>query len=254
MNRKWVFAALLSAAAMSACKKSESGEGSLGYRIEATNLSSNLSTTTIKSASEVSVDVTTPGITWSSGSVTAGKISFEAKKGKNKEETNKEAIHLELVNPPTIDIFGLNTLLGNIQLPTGVYKEVELKILLKKSESAPSLLLEGKFKNGQAVETPLQFKLNDEVNLKIEHEDISATGVDFVSVINFELDKLFAQVTPAELNSATRTNGVIVISSTSNTALYTKVKTALASCPKGKLKDKKTDDADEKKRESERKK
>jgi len=248
MNRKWVFAALLSAAVMSTCKKSESGDGSLGYRIEATNLSSSFSTTT-KNTSEVSVDVTTPGITWASGTVTAGKISFEAKKG-----TNKEAVRMELVNPPAIDIFGLNTLLGNVQLPQGVYKEVELKILLKRSESTPTLLLEGKFKNGQAVETPLQFKLNDEVNLKIEHEDISATGVDFVSVINLELDKLFSQVTPAELNSATRTNGVIVISSTSNTALYTKVKTALASCPKGKLKDKKTDEADEKKRESERKK
>jgi hypothetical protein len=112
----------------------------------------------------------------------------------------------------------INTL-GTVTLAPGTYSEVEFKVELTPGTD-PALVLNGQFTSG-GITTPVLFKVNELLELKNEINNVVVTyNSTYSAVTTIDLSLISRGITEAMLNSATRTGGTIVISSTSNTGLY----------------------------------
>ena len=153
-------------------------------------------------------------IQWSSGYAWATEIKFEAKKSNN-EEVEYKTQALQKVN-----IFIPAISLGSISLPEGTYKEIEFKIETAPNGADAAFLLNGTYTNG-GVTTPVVFKVTAPLEVKTEKENFTITaGTNYTAITSFDLSLLSQGITEVMLNNATRTNGTIEISATSNTNLY----------------------------------
>lgn len=153
-------------------------------------------------------------ITWTSGFATPTLIKFEAKQGTSE-------IEYKSTNTAQVDLFATTPVyFGNFTLPSGTYNEIELKISLDKSGANPALQLNGQFVSG-GVTIPVTFTVNEPVELKTEQDSITVQDNNsFTSVTTFDLSTFTTGVTTAMLSGATLTGGTLVISSTSNAAIY----------------------------------
>lgn len=134
----------------------------------------------------------------------------------------------ELKQAVNVDLFNLSPLLGSITIPDGTYDEVELKLELKKSASAIPLTLKGSYTDANGAKIPVEFYFNEDFEVEVEAEDLVVNGnSDYLGLINVQLNKFMTNVISADLSSATKTAGVIVISDTSNMNLYAKLKANL---------------------------
>jgi len=78
--------------------------------------------------------------------------------------------------------------------------------------------------------------VNEDFEFKVKKEGASIdTTSDYTSLINLNLTLLMGGITSVDLNNATRTNGKIIISSTSNAILYSKINTNLSTCEETEL-------------------
>lgn len=213
---------------LAACNKDDSfGNGKLSYRINPSNFTSSIGL--IASASGLPVITNSnSSITWTSAGLNITEIDFEA-------ESNNNPIEYELKQAIRVDLLNLSPVLGNITLPVGSYDEVELKILLRKSATKEiPLTLKGTYTDSNGVKIPFEFYLNEDIDIEVEAEDIVIDGKsDYTGMINVQLNKFLTNITRTDLSTATKTEGVIVISSTSNADIYSKLKTnilAFADC------------------------
>lgn len=199
---------------MASCKKSEVGGGKLSYRIKTLNHTATISRG-LNNQNLISEGNT---ITWTSGSLNISKIDFEAKK------ENAE-IEYELKQLTTVDLLNLSPVLGSISIPDGDYKEVELKLELKKTTTgAVPLMLKGQYTDSNGVNTPIEFSFNENVEIKVEAKNVVISSTNYIAMINLQMNRFTTNVAVSDLSQATRTEGRIVISSTSNANLYNKVK------------------------------
>ena len=230
-----IFAVLALATGMvvTSCNKESSTPSksatALGVKIQATNKSFSL----LKSAL-----VTTPGFTWDSSFIVVSKIEFEAEKRESEMARDSSSVHFEWDGPKKIDLFNLNSVIGNISLLPGVYHEISIKIVALKADAgaSPVFYLSGTYTNSVDSVTPIVVIVNEDFEFKVKKEGagIDAT-TDYTSLINVNLTLLMGGITSAYLNSATRTNGKIIISSTSNATLYSKINTNLSTCEETEL-------------------
>ena len=207
---------------LSSCSKDEStADGNLSYKVKPANFTASVGSTVSGSGLVVNVN-TNSSLTWTSGNMYVSEIDFEAKK-------NKVEIEYELKNLFNIDLFNLSPVLGRITLPDGTYDEVELKFKLNKSTTANlPLTLMGSYTNATGAKIPVEFYFNEEVEMEVEAEDLTVSGTaDYLALINVQLNKFLTNVASADLDEATKTNGAIVISITSNMSLYNKLKANL---------------------------
>ncbi|WP_411273183.1 hypothetical protein [Daejeonella sp.] len=207
---------------LSSCEKDDSsGSGKLSYRVKPANFTASIGSSGSGSGLIVGIN-SNSSITWTSGSLYISEIDFEAK-SKNRE------IEYELKQPVTVDLFNLSPLLGSITIPDGTYDEVELKLELKKSASSNiPLTLKGTYTDGSGAKIPVEFYLNEDFEVEVEAEDLVVKGTnDYIGLINVQLNKFLTNVISTDLSSASKTNGVIVISNTSNSNLYAKLKANL---------------------------
>ena len=148
-------------------------------------------------------------VTWTSGFASATEIEFEAKKDSTELEFKSSA-------PQRIDLFAPLSTLGFVAIPPGVYKEVEYEIHLSPAPPDAALELRGTYNS-----TPIVFRVNTPFKIEAEFNDITITqGNNFTATILLNLSLLTQGITDAALSNATLTNGEILISATSNTALY----------------------------------
>lgn len=206
---------------LSSCQKDDpSGSGKLSYKVKPANFSASIGSTASGSGLTVGVN-SNSSITWSSGNIHISEIDFEAK------SQNKE-IEYELKQAVTVDLFNLSPLLGSITIPDGTYEEVELKLELKKSASNIPLTLKGSYTDPNGAKIPVEFYFNENFEVEVEAENIVVNGTkDYLGLINVQLNRFMTNVVSTDLSSASRTNGVIVISDTSNSNLYAKLKANL---------------------------
>jgi hypothetical protein len=222
-----IAAIMLAMALLSACKKSGSSPTSktsqLSFQMAADN-----STTSLAGSSFTTNSVTTgvPGLTFTAGTANISRFKLEAKRnGIETEITSK--------NLTNVDLFALTPSIVNTTLDTGVYREIEIKVVLQKTvdTSATPLKLKGTYTNGQGTVIPVEFDLNDDVTIKAEAENIHVTSTtDFVALVHMHLLKLEAGITAATLDAATLTNDVLIISNSSNTAIYNRVLVNFSYC------------------------
>ena len=148
-------------------------------------------------------------VTWISGYASATEIEFEAEKENLELEFKSEARQ-------RIDLFSPLSSLGFVTIPPGIYKEVEFEIHISPTPTDAALELRGTYNS-----TPIVFRVNTPIEIEAEFEDVTITdGNDFTAIISLNLSLLTMGITDADLNNATLTNGEIIISATSNTALY----------------------------------
>lgn len=206
---------------LSSCEKDDStGSGKLSYQVKPANFTATIGTTISGSGLSTGIN-TNSSITWTSGSLYISEIDFEA-------ESKDQEIEYEFKQGVNVDLFNLSPILGSITIPDGTYDEVELGLELKKSSTNIPLTLKGTYTDGSGAKIPVEFYLNEDFEVEVEAEDLVVSGSnDYLGLINVQLNKFMTNVLSADLSNATKTNGVIVISSTSNMNLYAKLKANL---------------------------
>jgi hypothetical protein len=197
-----ILSAIAAILLFASCSKnnSNSSGSSVKFQLQTTNRSAVVNRTTSGT------------LQWISGSGSATEVKFEAKmNGLEIEHKSQTAQKVDLMT-------SINTL-GTVTLAPGTYSEVEFKVELTPGTDA-ALELNGQFTSG-GVSTPVVFKVNAPLELKNEINNVVVTdNSTYAAVTTIDLSLISRGITEAMLNSATRTGGTIVISSTSNAGLY----------------------------------
>jgi hypothetical protein len=214
--------ALLACATMVSCKKDNTTTSSSGaevaFALTADNATSTLGTTSANGPVVNATAAVNASINWTSAIANISRFKLEAKK--NGIETE---IHSK--NISGLDLFSLNQASITALIDTGTYSEIEIKVLLVKSSGADiPLTVKGVFTSAGGAVVPIEFDYNDNAILKSEVENVTVDGTsDVTAKLSLHLNKLLSRISSAEIDAATRTNGTIIISNSSNAAIYNKV-------------------------------
>jgi len=229
--RNFALLSLVTGTLVTSCSKDTTSPSatSLGVKIQAINKSFSL----LKSTA-----LTTPSFVWDSSFIFVSKIELEAEKQESEMSGNSSEVHLEWNGLAKIDLFRLNSTIGNIVLQPGVYHEVSIKINSFGSDagSLPDFYLSGSYTNSTGTVIPIEFVVHEDFEFRVKLEGSTLDAVnDYTSLINMNLTLLFAGIQSPDLDGATLTNGKIVISNTSNTSLYNNIIANLSSCGESKV-------------------
>lgn len=197
---------------------------SLGVKIQATNRSFQV----LKSAL-----ASTPALTWDSGFMTVSKITFEAEKLEDEMSHDSSEFEIEWNGPKNVDLFDLNSLIGNIILQPGTYHEISLKVkaLKKDAGNSPVFYLSGTYTNSQDSSIPVTVVVDEDLEFRVKQEGAVIDSVtEYTSLINLNLSLLLSDVAVSDLDGATLTDGKIIISTSSNLSLYNKILSQFSSC------------------------
>ncbi len=222
MKKHFVLSAILltSATIFTSCEKEADTANTVTYQASPVNLTASVGASL--SGSGLVVEASSKSsITWTEGVLNIEEIDFEAKK-------DGAAIEYSAGNLVNVDITRAASALGSVHIPDGTYDEVELELHLKKSATADiPVRLKGNYTDLSGTATPVELQINEDIDISVEAENLVVTADDHVARINMHLNKLLAGISISDLTMATKTNGTIVISSTSNTALYAKIMASL---------------------------
>lgn len=219
--------ALITVITITSCKKESNNPSStsLEFKMQATNKSTSL----LKAVAMLA----TSGLTWDTCFINVSKIDFEAEKRGNEQSHDSSEIHIEWNGPKKIDLFSLTSVIGDISLQPGIYDEISIKINALKADAgaSPVFYLAGTYTNNVNSVIPIEVIINDNFEFKVKKEGsiLDATN-DYTNLINLNLTMLMSGITASGLNTATLTNGKIIISSSSNVSLYNKINTNFSSC------------------------
>lgn len=194
------------------CKKESTPDSpsssSVSYQLRTSNSSSVIGRTD----GEASTFRTDATVTWTSGFANVDEIRFEAKSKENE-------ISYKSKTDRRIDLFGNAMPIGDISIPSGEYKEVKYRFGLAPVNGEPALELVGSYQG-----TPIVLRVSNPFEIKGKQKNVSITdNSGYTAITNINLSYLMKDISASALNNATRTNGQILISSTSNTSLYNKL-------------------------------
>ncbi len=197
-------------ALLASCKKENNSTGgsNVNYQLTASDLSS-LPGITASDNSTLRTDAT---ITWNSGFANVTELRFEAR---NKDND----ITYRSKTDRRIDLFNPGTSAGSILIPSGDYDQVKFIAALAPANGEPALQLTGTY-NG----TPVILEVSQPIEIRGVQKNVTVTDNNgYTAITNLDLSNLFADVPSGMLNNATRTNGQIIISSSSNQNIYNKL-------------------------------
>jgi hypothetical protein len=218
----------------SACKKGDASSSSVTdtQMSFALSASGNISPFSVTGGSDqlttngLSTSATsTASISWTSGVANVSGFKLEAKKKGTEVEISSR-------NLTSIDLFSTTPTTISTAIDTGTYREIELRVLFTKSTTATiPLTLKGNYTSTTGMVTPIEFDFNDDAVIKVEAENITVDGkTDVATIAKLDVTKLVNGFAASILDSAVRTNGAIVISSTSNTNIYNFIKANIVGC------------------------
>lgn len=190
------------------CKKSGSpvkntiGHGDVSYFAKASG--TGIKASAIKSNSILSGQAV---VDWSSASIYVEKISFVGKSNNLLDTTISVGKNL--------NIFSADALAGIIQLPAGSYKEVKVKLFLRKSpKSEMAFYLKGTFINTKGGRDSLLVGSSYPFEVNLGITDITINPSDnYKATFNFDLNKGLTGIT-TELLQTARSSG------TNNPTMY----------------------------------
>ncbi|GGH22784.1 hypothetical protein [Mucilaginibacter phyllosphaerae] len=219
---KFSVLALLTSIAAVSCKKDSTpataSTAEVAFALSADNASSTLVTKSVGNPAINVTGVTAASIKWTSAIANIGRFKLEAKK-------NGKEIEITTKNITNLDLFAIDPATIAAKIDTGNYKEISIKVLLVKSSGTDiPLTVKGTFTSAGGAAVPIEFDYNDNAILKAEVENVTVDATtDVTAKLNFHLNKLLTAIPSTQIDAATRTNGAIVISNASNTAIYNKV-------------------------------
>lgn len=193
------------------CKKENSDPLGITYQLQTSNRSS------------VVGRVASGNVVWTSGFANATQVKFEGK-GPNGEIEYKSSLQQR------IDLFSGVSTLGNVTLPAGTYQEVEFEVKLNPTASEPALSVSGTYSStGPAV--PITFNISVPLEVETELNNVTVTANNsYNALTTLNLSLLTRGISQVMLDNAVKTNGVIVISSSSNVNLYSIIFDNLIDC------------------------
>lgn len=158
-------------------------------------------------------------LTFTSGFITLREIEFEAET----DETDSIEVNIEQI--VVIDFATGETTpdLSSFVFPAGVYEEIRVELELQDENDIPSVVIEGTFTDSNNDIHPIRFEFNSGETFEVEKEGrITFTeGAQVIAQVTFDPGVWFLGVTSADLEAATKNaEGVIVISETSNTEIF----------------------------------
>jgi hypothetical protein len=169
---------------------------------------------------------TIAGLVWSAGTANIGKFNFEARR-------SGVSINIQSRNLTNVDLFALTPLVTYVTLDTGVYKQIQISAFLQGSnnDSIPPLKLSGSFTNDSSKVVPITFTLTEDAVVQVGANNIDINGTtDYTALLDMQLNKVTKGITAADLDKAKLTGGSIVISKSSNSQLYYKMRANIAGC------------------------
>jgi len=162
---------------------------------------------------------------WSAGTANITRFRLNAKRGGVAAEYSSASL-------TNVDVFSINSLLSTISIPKGDYTEVKAAVVFSSVVAPPfPLVLQGTFTTASGTGIPVEFDLNDNLEINVNIPNIIADGSkDFTASLAMHLNVLMTGIPPSDLDAAVRTNGTILISKTVNVALYNKIKANMLGC------------------------
>ena len=224
-NLKIALMLAITCAVLSSCKKSSNSTPTANSSQLVLSLKSDNSVTTFSLNPTNGVTLNGTGtsaanVTFTSGIANIASIRLETKK-------NGVAKEITTSNLTNVDLFAITPASIAAAIDTGTYKEIEVRIVLAKSATtALPVVLKGNFTSAGGAVVPLEFDFNDDAVLKFQSPDnfVVDGKTNITSILKLHLNMLLRGITSAQVDQAPRTNGVILISSTVNTAIYNKIK------------------------------
>ncbi|WP_256002588.1 hypothetical protein [Pedobacter deserti] len=166
-----------------------SGFGDIAYVAKA-------SVPAAKALSARSIDTsTTVDVAWSSATVYVEKISFAGRGNSDLDTT----ISIE----KNLDILSAGALAGIIQLPSGSYRNVEIKLLCRKSQKSDlAFRFRGTFRNsyGGTDSVLVGSSFPFEANLDLSEIMVKPSD-NYLATFNFDLDKVLTGISTRMLES-----------------------------------------------------
>jgi hypothetical protein len=192
------------------CKKENVSDDGSNVRYQL--LTSNSSSSVGAANSDGSSFRTDATITWNSGYANVTELKFEAKSRENDISYRSRTDH-------RINLFDPAATLGSILIPSGEYNQVKFKIGLAPTSTEPALELAGNY-NG----TPIVLRVTQPIEIKGVQRDVTVTDDNgYTAITDLNLATIMNDVSANALDNATRTNGQIIISSSSNSNIYNKL-------------------------------
>ncbi len=183
------------------CKKESSSPLGISYQLQTKNRSS------------VIGRVESGNIVWTSGYGNATEIKFKSKGANGKIEYKSNL-------QQRIDLFSSISTLGNITLPPGSYQEVQFDVELNPTATEPALVLNGTY-TSTGTATPVTFLVSVPLEIETEMNNVTVSANNgYQALTSLNLSLLSRGITQSMLDNAVRSNGVILISSSSNVDLY----------------------------------
>ncbi|MCY1720692.1 hypothetical protein OU798_10080 [Prolixibacteraceae bacterium Z1-6] len=205
------------------CQKNDfdnTGSSSLDVKIEALNQSFSLPVngSGLKSAMADSIYME-----WDSVHLVISYVKFEAELKSQVTHRDSIEISYKWTGPEFADLLHPDLTFGNFLLQPGFYDEIEISVKGEKEDAQdiPVFYMAGVFK-GSTASLPVEVRVYDDVQFKTEKDSVDVTeeSIDITSYIQLRLNELMEDIDPVDLDNATLTDGVIVISSESNREIY----------------------------------
>lgn len=205
---KKIILSMMAAALFAACSKSNQqapgGQPQVAAMLTATNRSVSMNT------------VSSDSLKLTSAIAQVVSVKFEAK-AKDSE------IEYRSSEQRAIDLLSATPITGNINIPAGVYDEVELKNQLAPASGKPALEFTADLTSGGSI-IPVRFISSENMEVKGEKNNITidpGTGMNISTLI--DMSKVMRGISASDLAGATRVNGEILINATTNAGLYRKI-------------------------------
>ena len=162
---------------------------------------------------------------WTAGFANTIEIEFEAENNQLEVEYKSEA-------QSKIDLFNTLSTLGVVQVPAGVYDDIEFEVEIRPTTAEPALQLTGNYTNSNGVVTPVVLQVNEGMEIESEKENfLVSDGADYTALTTLNLSLISLGVTETMFNNAVRTaDGKIVISANSNPDIYVVMRNNLTQC------------------------
>lgn len=218
---KLAAAVLLLSATFIGCKKDNNSKPAIqpqiSFGVKATNTATEAASLQLSSSS-----VTAASVVWTAGTANIASFKFEAKKNGVEREFSARGL-------TNVDLFSSDPLFIKTTIDTGTYNEIEIRAqFVQSSTSAIPLILMGTFTAPGGTTIPVEVDVNNTFEIKTEARNVFIDNTtDLKTTIIMHLEQLFQNITPADLAGAVKTSGTIVISSTSNSAIFNKALTNL---------------------------
>ena len=112
----------------------------------------------------------------------------------------------------------------SFEVPPGNYTSVNLGIEMQDDGASPSTVIEGTYTNSDLEEIPIRFEFNSGEVFEASAASVRIeAGADIIGKVSFDALAWFSTVTVNELDNATLSDGIIVISESSNANIFDKV-------------------------------